>query len=156
MNVQRIKSGLLLIILLSCIQGFSQSVNPKYDKALADSLGADEYGMKTYVLVILKTGTARIDDKKVSDSLFAGHMKNINLLAAEGKLTVAGPLQKNDRNYRGLFILNVKTIDEAKVLLQTDPTVKAGIFETELYGWYGSAALPVYLPASEKVNKLNF
>jgi uncharacterized protein YciI len=134
----------------------SQSTNPKYDKALADSLDADDYGMKMYVLVILKTGTAKIDDKKITDSLFSGHMKNIQRLAGEGKLSVAGPLQKNDRNYSGIFILNVKTIEEAKDLLQTDPTIKAKVLDAELYGWYGSAALPMYLPASEKVNKLNF
>jgi uncharacterized protein YciI len=83
-------------------------------------------------------------------------MKNIQRLADEGKLSVAGPLQKNDKNYRGIFILNVKTIDEANTLLQTDPTIKAQVLDAELYGWYGSAALPMYLPASEKVNKLNF
>ena len=134
----------------------SQSGNSKYNKALADSLGADEYGMKMYVLVLLKTGTATIDDKKVSDSLFSGHMQNINRLVSEGKLIVAGPLQKNDKNYRGIFILNVKTVEEGKALVQTDPAVKSGLLEPELYGWYGSAALPMYLPASEKVSKSNF
>jgi uncharacterized protein YciI len=152
----RFKPALLAtLILIISISAFSQN-NPKYDKALADSLGADEYGMKMYVLVLLKTGSAKIDDKKITDSLFAGHMKNIQRLADEGKLSVAGPLQKNDKNYRGIFILNVKTIDEARALLQTDPTVKAKVLDAELYGWYGSAALPMYLPVSEKVNKLNF
>jgi uncharacterized protein len=146
---------LAALILMFAIPAFSQT-NLKYDKALADSLGADDYGMKMYVLVLLKTGPAKFDDKKITDSLFAGPMKNIQRLADEGKLSVAGPLQKNDKNYRGFFILNVKTIDEAKDLLQTDPTIKAQMLDAELYGWYGSAALPMYLPASEKVNKLSF
>jgi uncharacterized protein YciI len=151
-----LKTALLTtLILMTSLSVFCQS-NPKYDKALADSLGADDYGMKMYVLVLLKTGPVNIDDKKINDSLFAGHIKNIQRLADEGKLSVAGPLQKNDKNYRGIFILNVKTIDEAKALLQTDPTIKAQVLDAELYGWYGSAALPMYLPASEKVNKLNF
>lgn len=145
---------LTVITLIISLSAFCQS-NPKYDKALADSLGADEYGMKMYVLVLLKTGPVKIEDKKVSDSLFAGHMKNIQRLVDENKLYVAGPLQKNEKNYRGIFILNVKTIDEAKALLQTDPTVKAQVLDAELYGWYGSAALPMYLPASEKVSKQN-
>jgi uncharacterized protein YciI len=150
------KTAFLTIMMLAIsVSAFSQN-NPKYNKALADSLGADEYGMKMYVLVLLKTGPVAIDDKKTTDSLFAGHMKNIQRLADEGKLSVAGPLQKNDKNYRGIFILNVKTLDEAKALLQTDPTIKAKVLDAELYGWYGSAALPMYLPASEKVNKLNF
>jgi len=36
---------------------------------LADALGSDDYGMKMYVLVILKTGAASFD-KKITDSLF--------------------------------------------------------------------------------------
>lgn len=135
--------------------GFSLRAQSKYDKALADSLGADDYGMKKYVLVILKTGTATVD-KKTSDSLFAGHMKNMGRMADIGKLTVAGPLQKNDHNYRGIFILNVATIEEAKALLETDPAVKARVLDADLYGWYGSAALPLYLPAVPKVQKKSF
>ena len=103
----------------------AQSTNPKYDKQLADSLGGDDYGMKSYVLVILKTGTATISDKAVTDSLFRGHMQNINRLADAGKLIVAGPLQKNEKTYRGIFILDVKTIDEAKELLIQFPPAGA-------------------------------
>ena len=83
-------------------------------------------------------------------------MANIQRLAKEGKLTVAGPLQGNERSYRGIFIFNVRTVDEARELVKTDPAIKAGIFETELYGWYGSAALPMYLPYSEKVGQKSF
>lgn len=127
--------------------------NSTYNKTLADSLGSDEYGMKMYTLVILKTGTNTTTDKTLVDSLFGGHMKNIQRLASEGLLVVAGPLQKNDKSYRGIFILNVKTSAEAKALLDTDPAVKSGLLEAEIYGWYGSAALPMYLPYHEKVQK---
>jgi len=144
------------ILLLANLSTHAQNTNTQYDKALADSLGADEYGMKMYVLVILKTGTATITDKAVTDSLFGGHMQNIQRLADIGKLVVAGPLQKNDKTYRGIFILNVKTIDEAKNLLATDPAVHAQLLDAELYGWYGSAALPLYLPAVKKVQKKDF
>jgi uncharacterized protein len=158
MNLRNTKKYLwlgMLTLLIACCTN-AQSSNPNYDKALADSMGADEYGMKMYVLVILKTGPVKLEDKKISDSLFAGHLKNIKRLANEGKLVVAGPLQKNEKNYRGIFILNVKTTEQAKVLLETDPAIKAGLLDSELYGWYGSAALPMYLPASEKTGKLSF
>ena len=69
---------------------------------------------------------------------------------------VAGPLGKNDKTYRGIFILNVKTFEEANLLLQTDPTIKEKILEAELYNWYGSAALPAYLEESDKVWKERF
>lgn len=75
----------------------AQSTNPKYDKQLADSMGADDYGMKMYVLVILKTGSVKIEEKQKADSLFAGHMKNMGDLVEKGKLVVAGPMGKNEK-----------------------------------------------------------
>ncbi len=149
-------SLLAFTLIISSVGVYAQTDNPAYNKSLADSLGADEYGMKMYVLAILKTGTNEVKDKAKSDSLFGGHMQNIKRLADEGKLVVAGPLKKNDKNYRGIFILNVKTIEEAKLLLDTDPAIHAKVFDTELYGWYGSAALPMYLPSSEQVGKKSF
>ncbi|HNP23202.1 MAG TPA: YciI family protein [Panacibacter sp.] len=134
----------------------AQNGNTVYDKRLADSLGSDEYGMKMYSLVILKTGSNNTTDQSLIDSLFNGHMQNIGRLAKEGKLVVAGPLQKNDKSYRGIFILNVKTAEEAKALLETDPAVKSKLLDAEIYGWYGSAALPLYLPYHEKVQKSKF
>ena len=137
-------------------KAISQTSNPKYDKALADSLGADDYGMKMYVLVILKTGSNKTESKEKTDSLFRGHMKNINHLAGIGNLVVAGPLQKNEKEYRGIFILDVKTIEEAKLLLDADPAIKAQVLDTELFHWYGSAALPAYLKFHDKVEKSKF
>lgn len=139
--------------MMVCFHANSQTENAKYDKVLAESLGGDEYGMKMYVLAILKTGTNKIENKETLNELFKGHMDNINRLATEGKLIVAGPLKKNDKNYRGIFILNVKTIEEANALLLTDPAIKEKLFEVEVFEWYGSAALPEYLKIHEKIEK---
>jgi uncharacterized protein YciI len=148
------KYRLLVFLLVSvCLSASGQTENPRYDTLLADSLGGDDYGMKTYIFVILKTGPNKIEDKKVLDSLFKGHMENIGRLASNGQLIVAGPLGKNDKTYRGIFILNVKSIEEANALLETDPTIKNKVLEAEIYKWYGSAALPTYLPYHEKIEK---
>jgi uncharacterized protein YciI len=81
-------------------------------------------------------------------------MQNITRLVDEGKLIVAGPMGKNDKTYRGIFILkNIGTLEEAKEVLQTDPAIKAGLLDMELYNWYGSAALSEYLPFSDKIWK---
>jgi uncharacterized protein YciI len=128
--------------------------NPNYDNALAQKLGADDYGMKAYILVILKTGSNQTSDKNLISERFKGHMANIHRLVDEGKLIVAGPMGKNDKTYRGIFILkNIATLDEAKEILQTDPAIKSGLLDMELYNWYGSAALPEYLPFSDKIWK---
>lgn len=143
----------LIFLILTNADLLAQNESTKYDKNLADSLGADEYGMKMYVLVILKAGTNTIDNKQYIDSVFKGHMANIGRLAKEGKLIVAGPFKKNDKSYRGIFILNVKSKDEAKLLLETDPAVHSQVLDAELYEWYGSAALAKYLPFHQLIEK---
>lgn len=131
------------------------TANPNYNKTLANKLGGDDYGMKSYHLVILKTGTSTTTDKELISESFKGHMSNINKLVEEGKLIVAGPLGKNDKTYRGIFIFNnVKTIDEVKELLQDDLAIKNGLLDYDIFTWYGSAALPEYLPFSDKIWKL--
>lgn len=128
--------------------------NPHYDKSLADKLGSDDYGMKSYFLVILKKGTNTTTDKEFINNCFRGHMDNINRLVKEKKLIIAGPLGKNDNDYRGIFILdNIVTIEEANEILQTDPAIINNLLGFEIFTWYGSAALPEYLPYSEKIWK---
>ncbi len=154
----------IIIAVLTTSIAFGQSkesgkdtlkVNPNYDKTLAEKLGGDDYGMKSYFLVILKTGANTTADKELIGESFRGHMDNINRLVEEGKLIVAGPLGKNENNYRGIFILNnINSIEEAKELLQTDPAIKNGLLDYDIFSWYGSAALPEYLPFSDKIWKL--
>jgi uncharacterized protein YciI len=143
---------LLFLFLVSPFLGLSQNSN--YDKNLADSLGADDYGMKSYTLVMLKTGGGNIEDKARVDSLFRGHMENIGRLAEAGELIVAGPLGKNSNDYRGIYIFDEP--DKAKVaeLLLTDPAIKADLLAYDIYSWYGSAALPVYLETHAKIEKI--
>ena len=128
--------------------------NPNYDSDLAKKLGADDYGMKNYILVILKTGTSQTIDKTIINNSFKGHLDNITKLVKEGKMIVAGPLGKNANSYRGIFILNLPTLEEAEKLLHTDPAIKEGLLAFELYNWYGSAALPEYLEFSDKIWKV--
>lgn len=151
--MKKIYTVFMLVFVVTINPG--QTKNANYDSTLAKSLGADDYGMKSYVFVILKTGSYNPKEKEIRDSLFAGHMKNINRLVEEKKLIVAGPFGKNDLQYRGLFILDVKDIEEAGALVSTDPAVKANIFDYDLIPWYGSAALPEYLKAADKIWKVN-
>lgn len=131
----------------------STLANPAYDAALAEKLGADAYGMKSYVLVILKSGPVVSNDDAFVARCFRGHLDNINRLEKERKLVVAGPLAKNDQQYRGIFILDVTTTEEAAALLETDPAVREGLLATELYSWYGSAALSLYLEEANRIWK---
>ncbi|RYY12372.1 MAG: hypothetical protein EOO04_33750 [Chitinophagaceae bacterium] len=143
-----------LLLLFVFLGSFAQGVSkPAYDSALAKKTGADAYGMKQYVMVLLVTGKTVVSEKAVRDSLFAGHMKNINTLAKAGKLVVAGPFNKNELNYRGVFVFNTASVEETKSLVSTDPAVKAGIFDVLYLPWYSSAALMEVNGLHEKIQQ---
>lgn len=145
-----------VILLLFLFVSKANAQNKTYDSVLAKKLGADEYGMKGYILVLLKTGPNKTTNQPFIDSCFAGHMQNMGVMVKAEKLVVAGPLGKNDKTYRGIFILNLTSIEEAEKLLQTDPAISSGLLAAELYKWYGSAALSEYLPFAEKISKNSF
>ncbi|ACT94183.1 YciI family protein [Dyadobacter fermentans] len=142
----------LYCTLLACLLSAAAHAQNAYDSTLAKKLGADEYGMKKYVMVFLKTGSATNVPKSSSDSAFAGHMQNINRLVESGKLVVAGPFFKNDK-YRGIFILNTDSIEEGRKLVETDPAVQAKLLDMDLLLWYGSAALAETLEIHKKIEK---
>ena len=145
---------LLLATALLCAAVIMNAEERPFDPGLAKRLGADERGMKTYVLCILKTGPKDAEVKgEQREKIFAGHFANIERLAGEGKLAVAGPFGKNDKSWRGLYIFNVGTIEEAEKLVVLDPAVQAGVFVPDLTPWYGSAAMMIVPETHKKIQR---
>lgn len=117
------------------------AAKPAYDAELAKRYGADERGMRQYVLVILKSGPTPVTDPDKRKAMFAGHFANMERLGKEGKLVLAGPFGENDDGWRGLFVFAVADLEEARKLVATDPVVINGEMVPELYPWYGTAAV---------------
>ncbi|WP_439490384.1 YciI family protein [Algoriphagus sp.] len=142
---------LYTLFLLFSLNSLSHAQNDLYDTELAAEVGADKYGMKKYVIAFLHRGE-RVSEYSAEQrtEIQAGHMANINRLAAEGKLVVAGPFFGNEE-LRGLFIFAVETLEEAEKLTETDPAIKAGVLKMELKEWYGSAALMLLNELHSKV-----
>lgn len=126
-----------------------------FDSVYAQKLGADDYGMKTYIMAFLKSGKVSSGNKAESDSLQMEHLKNIIKLAEEGVLVLAGPFMSNDQDLRGIYVFNVKTVEEARKLTETDPAIRAGILEMELIPWYGSAALMEVNNIQKRIQKIS-
>ena len=126
---------LIAILLTATVHG-----QAAYDAALAAKLKADDNGMKTYVMALLKAGPNRNRPREEAQKLQAAHRANINRLAAEGKLVLAGPFA-DDGPLRGIYVFDVATVAEAAALTRTDPAIQAGQLEMELHPWYGTAAL---------------
>ena len=147
------------LIVASCVNtqplptaGFSEH---EYNTDLAIELGADDYGMRSYVFATLLTGPqdALITDAQQRKELFTGHFANMGRLADDDKLVLAGPFIEGGKK-RGLYIFNVTTIEEAEALVKSDPAVAAGIFEFELIKYYGSAALMKINEIHKQIQKI--
>jgi uncharacterized protein YciI len=124
-----------VIILFIVVSAISQPVFCQTDstgKKMAEKI-------KQFWLVILKTGPKdkEITDTAARNKIFAGHFENIMRLYNDGIIKVAGPFGKNDFTWRGLFILDCKTKEEAEAYVKTDPTVAAGVFIVDIVPWYG-------------------
>lgn len=143
---------LLFVVTPTRAQSVVEEAKPPYDAALAHSVGADAYGMKSYVLVVLKTGPTKVPAGVERDEMFKGHFANMNRLSADGKLAFAGPFDGVD-GWRGLFVFAVSDIDEAKKLVATDPVIMKGEMTAEYHKYYGSAALMLVKDAHERVAK---
>lgn len=84
---------------------------------------------QAYTFVFLNTKKdkqelAAEEVKKIMD----GHLANIERLAKEGKLLVAGPFEGGG----GIFILNTTSTDSATKWLSTDPGIKANRWNIEI------------------------
>jgi uncharacterized protein YciI len=128
---------------------------PGYDETLARRLGADDMGMRSYVLAVLKTGPNRMPDGPERNAMFRGHFANIKRLSDEGQLVLAGPFDGVD-GWRGLFVFAVKDIEEARRLTATDPVIASGEMVAEFHRYYGSAALMLVRETHDQVAKKRF
>jgi uncharacterized protein YciI len=141
-NFPVVSCAMFCLIVSSCNNSDStvQNTYLEYDSVLASNLGADEYGMKKYIVAFLESGPNKPIDSLEAASLQKEHLENISRMAAEGSLVLAGPFL-DDNAIRGIYIFNVETTEEAEVLIKTDPAIKYGSLKMTLRPWYGSAAL---------------
>lgn len=123
-----------------------------YDAELAKSLGANDNGMRSYVLVILKTGPRKMPEGEARKEMFKGHFANIQRLANEKKLAVAGPLDGVD-GWRGVFVFAVPDIEQAKAYVDTDPVITNGEMVAEYHKFFSSAGLMMVNEVHNKIIK---
>lgn len=138
-------SSLLLALALALGAGAESAhaqtaTAPAFDAALAQRTGANENGMRGYVLVILKSSDTPMPKGEARDAMFRGHFANMKRLADQGVLVVAGPLD-GQLGRRGIFVLTVPDIETAKTHVATDPVIVQGEMVAEYHRFFSSAAL---------------
>lgn len=145
--------SILIAFLLIAFSSHAQDTNAEYDSLYAQKLGADDYGMKRYVMAFLKAGPNQDQSAEEAQKLQDAHMANIVRLAEEGVLVLAGPFL-DEGELRGIYIFDVESIEKARELTATDPAVQQGRLVMELHPWYGSAAIMEINEIHEKISKI--
>jgi hypothetical protein len=145
-------------LLITADRPLAQTAAPAgatFDQALATQVGADEHGMRNYVLVILKTGPDQVPAGPERDEMFRGHMANIARLSKEGKLALAGPFGRRGHLARPLRPRGRRDRGSQR-LVATDPVIARGEMIAEYHPFYGSAALMLVPGAHEKIARKSF
>lgn len=127
----------LVLVMVSCNnkkeQAGVETQRARYDPGTDSSVYTGE--MKRYWLVLLKKGDNRRQDSLTAAGIQAAHIANINRLAKEGKLIMAGPMG-TDGELRGIFIMDAKDSTEVAKLVEADPAVMAGRLKMEYHPWW--------------------
>jgi uncharacterized protein YciI len=89
--------------------------------------------VRDYAMVFIKTGPLRSPTQAQRDEAMSGHMANMQRLAEDGTLLIAGPLAepRSDPDHRGIFVFDADTADKGLALAGTDPAAQMGVFVME-------------------------
>jgi uncharacterized protein YciI len=106
-------------------------------------IGPGGFEMTTYYVGFLYRGSKWTPEQTAeTEALQKAHMANIQKLAEEGKLLLAGPFTDGG-DLRGIFVFRVGSMAEAQALAETDPAVKAGRLRLEFHPWYAAKNITV-------------
>ncbi len=95
---------------------------------------APKFELVTYYLGLLYAGDSREQSPEEQQKIQTAHLKHLESMYKEGILLIAGPMgDKGD--LRGIVVLKVNSMDEAKAHINADPAVKAGRLRVELHPW---------------------
>lgn len=128
------------IFIVACKDNGSQDLSEikpveKYDFNKDTTVYSEE--MKRYWLVLLQKGPNRNQDSASAEKIQAAHMANIDRLAKEGKIIMAGPIGA-DNDLRGIFLMDCKDSTEVEKFVKTDSAVITGRLVMKYYPWWAA------------------
>ena len=124
--------------------------------ALVTSMGAGAVGtpvaaqdkMVTFYLCLLVTPANPAKAPADMAQLQIDHLANLKRIMEGGKGVIAGPIA-GEGTLRGLLVLRVNSVDEARAIVDADPAVKAGQLAVEIHPWFAADGImkPLFNPA---------
>lgn len=138
--MNRILLALSALTLLLASDGLAQT---SQTPSRMPDIGPGGFEMTTYYVGFLYRGSKWTPEQTAeTEALQKAHMANIQKLAEEGKLLLAGPFTDGG-DLRGIFVFRVGSMAEAQALAETDPAVKAGRLRLEFHPWYAAKNITV-------------
>jgi uncharacterized protein YciI len=93
--------------------------------------------MRQVVLGFLNVGPKPVGTPENNATIMDDHLANLWSMRQAGTLVVAGPTV-DSAVHAGVVVFAMDSVDNARALLDEDPTVKAGRTVVELYPWYAA------------------
>lgn len=95
-----------------------------------------------YYFVLLRPDPGRKPlAKEEGDRIQKAHMTNILKMADDGYLAAAGPFENDPPPVSGVFVMKVKSIDEARRMAAEDPTVLEHRNTIDVHAWRAPAGI---------------
>lgn len=88
---------------------------------------------RQYTLVFLRPGPAQRDDDAQAERLHLAHLQHLTKLQILGKLVLNGPVLV-EHEIAGVSVYATE-VEEARLLAEADPKVKAGYLVVEAIPW---------------------
>lgn len=126
------KNFILPVLIFISVYGIGQN-----SREFTLTEGDSTYTMKRYIFCLLMAGPQQSQDSVTVAAIQKGHMEHIQKMAETGKLVMAGPFQEGGE-YRGIFVFDVETVDEARILAEQDPAVKSGRLVLHFIPWWAA------------------
>lgn len=121
-------------------------------KPAPDQSKPPQFDLDSYQFGFLRKGpNSGTGTKEEAEKIQAGHMANINKMAAMSKLMAAGPMGDNG-DLRGIFLFKTASLDEAKALAAEDPAIKAGRLRMDIFTWMGPKGIGKEFSAKFQAN----
>jgi len=135
---------MLLVMLVGCTKKEPEQQSAQPQTTAAKPVVQPPVELADYYLGIIRKGSAWTAEETVAVAeLQRQHLARINHLADSGVLALAGPIEGGPgaEDLRGLFFYTVASMEEARALADSDPSVRAGRLLVDIFQWRGPADL---------------
>jgi uncharacterized protein YciI len=99
--------------------------------------------MKKYYMLLYKAGPDRSQDEEEAMEIQKGHLANINTMATQRVVCMAGPFQDSP-DYAGALIFSVKDTAVIHKWMQKDPAVTSGRLTYEIHPWWAAVGSQLF------------